>query len=278
MEGPPNLPRVLCQDVDVRHVGIVDSTEVKAGHGVPGASRVRATSVTGGICSEVEGAALISSAMDTHAFERLFHTGADGVLALDPGEDVVDCPGSAGGQIVDRIGGRVVSQLRVAAAKRHFGLIGGIGHTWHCGQTGLAVERVVALVAAQVAEGGVIGHEAGEIVLPVEALDGCILRVCRSRGRKSNGKVGLRVDTAELPPEGVVEVIRLADVHVDAKEIYVLAVGQRSLAGLGNEVIVDFLAIGRVGQFRKKDFGDRIFEVGVDLVVREWVGPPEPHT
>ncbi len=78
--------------------------QVKAGHGISGASRVRATCVPGRIRGEVEGAALISSAMNTHACELVFDTGAEGVLSLDPGEDVVDCPGSAGGQIVNRIG------------------------------------------------------------------------------------------------------------------------------------------------------------------------------
>ena len=112
-----------------------------------------------------------------------------------------------------------------------------------------------------------IGHAAGEIVLPVEALDRRILRVRRSRRGDGDREVGLRVDAAKLPPEGVIEVILLTDVHVDAEEIHVFAVGERPLAGPGDKVIVDFLAIRRSGQFGKKDFRDRIFEVGIDLVV-----------
>ena len=163
--------------------------------------------------------------MNTHPCELVFETNAEGVFSLDPGEDIVDCPGSAGGQIVDRIRRGVVSQLVVAAAKCHFGLIGGIGHSRHYGQICLAVQRVVAFVAAQIADGGVIGHEAGEGVLPVEALNRRILRVCRTCSREGDREIALRVDTAELPPESVVKVIFLADVGVDAKEIHVLAVG-----------------------------------------------------
>ena len=205
--------------------------------------------------------------MDAHAFERIFNAGAEGVLALDPGEDIVDSPVARVVRSSIELG-RAVSQLRVAAAKRHFGLVGGFGDTRHDGQTGLAVERVVTFIAAQVANGGVIGHQAGKIVLPVEALDGRILWICGGRRGDGDREVGLRVDAAELPPEGVIEVVRLPDVHVYAEEIHVFTVGQRSLAGPGDEVVVDFLAIGRSGQFGKKDFGDRIFEVGIDLVVR----------
>ena len=128
------------------------------------ATRIRATRVTGRIRGKVEGAALIAAAMNAHACELVFEAKAESVFPLDPGEDIVDRPGSTGGQISVASGGVIVAQLRVAAAESHLRQVGAVGYSRHRGQICLAVQRVIAFVAAQVAEGGVIGHQAVERV------------------------------------------------------------------------------------------------------------------
>ena len=103
------------------------------------------------------------------------------------------------------------------------------------GRLRFTVQGVVALVAVQVAEREVVGHLFGEGVFPVQTLNGSVLRVRGTRRRKSDGQVASGIHAGILPPVGVVEVVVVAQVEIDAPELHVLAVGQRALSGMGTK-------------------------------------------